>query len=57
MDYAFLTENVKAKEDEFTEEVKAKVSMTILVLVESMCRSVWTYAVESKGASENWLGE
>ena len=55
MDYAFLTEDVKTKADEHSEEVKARTSMTILVMIESMCRSVWAYAVESKGASEAWL--
>ena len=32
--------------------VKAKESLAILVMQESMCRSVWAYAVESKGAKE-----
>ena len=54
MDYAFLTESGRTKAEEDA-ELTAKMYMTILVLVESMCRSVWTYAVESKGASEMWL--
>ena len=29
-------------------------SLTVLVMQESMCSSVWAYAVESKGATEEW---
>ena len=39
LDYCFLTEKVKAQENEHLEEVKSNVSMTILVMVETMCRS------------------
>ena len=60
MDYAYLTENV---EDVVEEEVgeqgssttKAESSLTILVMQESQCRSVWAYAVEHKGSSEEWV--
>ena len=40
IDYCFLTEKVKAQENEHVEEVKANVSMTILVMLETMCRSI-----------------
>ena len=56
VDYCFLTEKVKAQENEHVEEVKANVSMTILVMIETMCRSVWAYAVENKG-SDDWVAE
>ena len=29
--------------------------MTVLVTQESVCRSVWAYAVKSKGAKEDWV--
>ena len=29
--------------------------MTVLVMQESECRSVWAYAVEHKGSSEPWV--
>ena len=56
MDYCFLTEQVKARDSEHVEEVKANVSMTILVMVETMCRSIWAYVVEHKG-SDDWVAE
>ena len=31
--------------------------MTIAVMQESLCKSVWAYAVASKGASEQWMVE
>ena len=31
--------------------------MTVLVMVETLCHSVWAYVVESKGASEEWAIE
>ena len=57
MDYCFLTEDVKSQETEHNEEVKANVSMTILVMAETLCRSIWAYAVRSKGATETWMVE
>ena len=56
IDYCFLTEKVKARESEHVEEVKASVSMTILVMVETMCRSIWSYVVEHK-ESDDWVAE
>ena len=37
------------------ESVKAETAMTMLVMQESQCSSVWAYAVEKKGASEEWI--
>ena len=47
MDYCFFTEDVDAKDDDHEETVKAKVSLTVLVMVEALCRSVW---LESHGS-------
>ena len=52
MDYCFFTEDVVAEESDHVDKTTARVSMTVLVFVESMCRSIWAYAVQSKGASE-----
>ena len=57
MDYCFLTEDAVGQSTDHEETEKAKTSLTVLVLVESLCRSIWAYAVESKGASEAWVVE
>ena len=57
----FLTENELGR-DETTEgdevvENPDKIegdSQTVLVMQESECHSVWSYAVDRKGASEEW---
>ena len=56
MDYAYLTEDVEATEGDHGEEesAKAESTLTVLVVQESQHRSVWAYAVEAKGASEDW---
>ena len=53
----FLTEDVNSPETEHKEEVKASVSMTVVVMAETLCRSIWAYAVRSKGASERWVAQ
>ena len=57
MDYAYLTEELEAESGEHgeAESTKAGATLTMLVVQESQCRSVWAYAVESKGTSEDWL--
>ena len=57
MDYCFLTEDVVAKDAEHEVSTKSRVSMTILVMTETMCRSMWAYAVTTKGASESWVAD
>ena len=57
MDYCYLTEDVKAAEDDHGTSETAKKSMTVLVMKETLCQSVWAYACESKGGSEQWLVE
>ena len=63
MDYAFLTENpVECRPcDDGDDGAHGEAgsneperSQTILVMQESECRSVWSYAVKHKGASETW---
>ena len=57
MEYCFLQEGMQSKKDEAEETTKAKSSLTALVMVEPKCPSIWAYAVESKGASEEWAVE
>ena len=57
LDYCFLTETLDETEGEHGEEesTRASSSMTVLVMQESQCRSVWAYSVEHKGSSEAWV--
>ena len=57
MDYCFLTEDVVSKDVEHETSTKSRVSMTVLVMAETLCRSVWAYAVTTKGAGEAWVAE
>ena len=60
MDYCFLTENIvetdgEGQVEDDDQEVTGTESgnkQTVLVMQESECRSVWSYAVDKKGASE-----
>ena len=58
MDYCFLTEDVDKESGEHGEaEVeRARTSITVAVMQESLSKSVWAYAVESKGSLEEWPG-
>ncbi len=56
MDYGFIKEEQTTTEDEHGASTVAKVCMTILVMIETLCDSVWAYAIEGKGAaSTDWL--
>ncbi len=56
MDYGFIKEDQTAIEDEHGASEVARVCMTILVMVETLCNSVWAYSIEGKGAaSADWL--
>ena len=56
MDYALLEEEIVDMEDEFQSLTSASVSMTILVMIEISCNSVWAYAVHVEGVlSDAWL--
>ena len=52
MDYCFLTE--RADDDNTEQDPGAGDSVTVLVVQESVCRSVWAYAVGKKGSTEDW---
>ena len=57
MDYCLLTEDGDKSGDkaEDGEAMASGTTMTVAVMQESLCKSVWAYAVESKGATEEWL--
>ena len=58
MDYGFLHEEEVTVESEHGQEVESKTSMTIMVMLETLCSSVWGYAIEGKGAvSVEWLAQ
>ena len=51
MDYGFLHGEETITEGEHGKEVGAKVSVTIMVMLETMCTSVWAYALDGQGAT------
>ncbi len=56
MDYGFLHEEETTTEEEHGKEIQAKVSMTMMVMMETLCESVWSYAIDGKGATSlEWL--
>ena len=56
MDYGFLKEDAVRNEDYHGEEESARLSLTMLVTLETLCGSVWAYALESKSAVvEKWV--
>ena len=40
MDYCFLTEDVRTKDDEHQKSTTARTSLTVLVMIETLCRSI-----------------
>ena len=57
MDYCYVKEDVAAKSSEHEGSSKARTSMTVMVMQETMCSSVWAYAVGAKGTGDEWLSE
>ena len=55
MDYASLTEKADESEVEPDAEAEEELVQTVLVMQESQCTSVWSYAVSHKGSSEEWV--
>ena len=55
LDYCYLTEDVRSTEASNEKKEIAKTSLTVLVMMETMCRSVWGYVCSAKGGSEEWL--
>ena len=58
MDYCFFTEDAKRQSDEHQESVEVETSMTALVMKETLCGSVWAYALKSKSVAEDpWIAD
>ena len=57
MDYCFFTEDAQATETDREDSTKSTVSMTVMLMVESLFRSMWAYTVQRKGATDEWLAE
>ena len=59
LDYCFFTEaerNAGASEEGRADSAEAQVSLTALVMKETLCGSVWAYALKSKGVSDDpWI--
>ena len=56
MDYGYLHEEETVTTEEHGQKVEAKISMTAMVMLETMCSSVWAYAIDAKGSSSlDWL--
>ena len=62
LDYCFLTETESGRDEtrEGDEDQEEQIgtdgdTQTVLVMQESECRSVWSYAVDKKGSSEEWV--
>ena len=51
MDYGFLREEETVKESDHGTEVEAKISMTMMIMLETKYSSVWAYALDGKGAA------
>ena len=41
MDYCFFTEDAQSTETDHEDSTKAKVSMTVLLMIQSLFRSLW----------------
>ena len=58
LDYCFFKEDAIRSADEHTDKEEATVSLTALVMKETMCDSVWAYALKSKSVTEDpWIAE
>ena len=58
IDYCFLTEDARRHADEHRESVEAETSLTALVMKETLCGSVWAYALRSKSVAEDpWIAD
>ena len=58
LDYCFFTEDAKRTMDNHGSSTEATSSVTALVMKETMCGSVWAYALKSKSVSEDpWIAD
>ena len=58
LDYCFFKEDTSRLTDEHLNKEEAKVSLTALVMKETMFDSVWAYALRSKSVAEDlWIAD
>ena len=58
LDYAFLNDEVLEVNEGNGQEEGVAMTMTMMVMVETLCDSVWSYATNGKGhASDPWLAK
>ena len=58
LDYCFLKENASRSADEHTDKEEATVSLTALVMKETMYDSVWAYALKSERVTgDPWIAD
>ena len=53
LDYCFFKEDATRIADDHMDNEEATVSLTALVMKETMCESVWAYALKSKSVTED----
>ena len=49
--------DAQSTETDHEDSTKAKVSMTVLLMIQSLFRSLWAYMVQCKGSTDEWLAE
>ena len=58
MDYGYLHEEEVITQEEHGTQGESKVSLTAMVMLETMCSGVWAYALDAKGGSTlDWLAK
>ena len=58
LDYCFFTEDASRVANDHGESIDADTSLTALVMKETLCGSVWAYALKSKSVSEDpWIAD
>ena len=58
MDYGYLHEEESETREEHGKSTEVKTSMTAMVMLETMCSSVWAYAIDAKGGSTlDWFAK
>ena len=55
LDYFVLKDDAVIEAEDHEERSIARVHMTCMCMQETLCSSVWGYAVQHKGAGEEWL--
>ena len=58
LDYCFLTEDASRQTTDHGESLEATTSLTVLVMKETLCGSVWAYALKTKSVGDDpWVAD